>query len=224
MGTRSDPARTSSSWRGSGAGGARREKSVVREYVEAALWALALTLFLRAFVIQAFRIPTQSMENTLLIGDFLFVNKFEYGPKIPFTHIRFPGIRKPRPGDVIVFQYPQDPSKDYIKRCVAVGGQTVEMRDKDLYVDGRRTVEPYVIHSRPDTIPAGYERRDNHPPFTVPPGRLYMMGDNRDNSYDSRYWGPVDMDLVKGRAMFIYWSWDGTRRWPRWDRLLRLIR
>jgi signal peptidase I len=202
----------------------RRAKSVVREYVEAALWALALTLFLRAFVIQAFRIPSQSMENTLLIGDFLFVNKFEYGPKIPFTHVRLPGLRPPRPGDVIVFQFPQDPSKDYIKRCVAVGGQTVEVRNKQVFVDGKPRVEPYVIHSRPEVLPGGYDRRDNCGPFTVPRGRLFMMGDNRDNSYDSRYWGPVDMDLVKGHAMFIYWSWDGERNWPRWERLFRVIR
>src|SRR5206468_353015 len=109
-----------------------KRRNQVREYVEAALWALVLTLFLRAFVIQAFRIPSESMLDTLLVGDFLFVNKFEYGPKLPFTHIRFPGIRKPKTGDVIVFQYPQDPSKDYIKRCIATGGQTLEIRDKKV--------------------------------------------------------------------------------------------
>src|SRR6266849_7843668 len=101
-------------------------RSIVKEYVEAALWALVLTLFLRAFVIQAFRIPSESMLDTLLVGDFLFVNKFEYGPKIPFSHIRFPGLHGPHRGDVIVFQFPQDPTKDFIKRCVATGGQTVE--------------------------------------------------------------------------------------------------
>src|SRR5262245_15806907 len=178
---------------------AKRSKSIVREYVEAALWALVLTFFLRTFVIQAFRIPSQSMENTLLIGDFLFVNKFEYGPKIPFTHVRLPGLRKPKPGDVIVFQFPQNPRTDFIKRCVAVVVLTGEMRNKQLYVDAKPRVEPYVIHSRADTLPAGYDHRDNTGPFTVPAGRLFMMGDNRDNSYDSRYWGPVDMDLVKGR-------------------------
>ncbi len=201
----------------------KRRKSVLQEYVEAALWALAITLFLRAFVIQAFRIPSQSMEDTLLIGDYLFVNKFQYGPKIPFTHARLPGLGKPRPNDVIVFQYPQDPSKDYIKRCVAVGGQTVEIRDKRVYVDGKPRIEPYAIHKESRVLPGGFEHRDNIPPFTVPPGRLFMMGDNRDNSYDSRYWGPVDLDLVKGRAMFIYWSWDAQRHWPRWNRIFRVI-
>src|SRR5678815_5696977 len=105
-------------------------RSVVREYVEAALWALVLTLFLRAFVIQAFRIPSESMIETLLVGDFRFVNKIEYGPKIPFTHVRLPGLRQPKHGDEIVFQFPQDPSKDYIKRCIATVGQTLQVNEK----------------------------------------------------------------------------------------------
>src|SRR4030066_2597802 len=113
-----------------------KPRSILREYVEAGLWALALTLFLRAFVIQAFRIPSESMKDPLLVGDFLFVNKFEYGPKIPFTHVRLPGLRDPRRGDVIVFQFPQDPSKDFIKRCIATGGQTLEVKDKQVVVDG----------------------------------------------------------------------------------------
>jgi signal peptidase I len=183
-----------------------------------------LTLFLRAFVIQAFRIPSESMRDTLLVGDFLFVNKFEYGPKIPFTQIRLPGLRSPQPGDVIVFQFPQDPSKDFIKRCVAVGGQTVEVKDKQLVVDGAPREESYVIHTDPNVRPAGYDFRDNFGPFTVNAGELFMMGDNRDNSNDSRYWGALDMNLVKGRAMFLYWSWDSERNWPRWNRLFHLIR
>ena len=200
-----------------------KKRNQVREYVEAALWALLLTLFLRAFVIQAFRIPSESMLDTLLVGDFLFVNKFEYGPKIPFTHIRLPGLRAPKTGDVIVFQYPQDPSKDYIKRCIAGGGQTIEIRDKKVFVDGRALVEPYAVHVDPNVRSAGYDYRDNYPRRSIAPGELFMMGDNRDNSNDSRFWGTVAMDLVKGRAMFIYWSWDGDRHWPRWARLLRVI-
>jgi signal peptidase I len=200
---------------------AARRKNVVREYVEAALWALVLTFVLRAFVIQAFRIPSESMLDTLLVGDFLFVNKFEYGPKIPFTQVRLPGLRPPKPGDVVVFQFPQDPSKDYIKRVVATGGQTVEIRDKRLTVDGRPVDEPYVRHG--ETVSRGVPR-DEFGPLAVPPGRLFMMGDNRDDSYDSRYWGPLDFGLVKGHAMFIYWSWDGTRPGPRFERLLRPIR
>jgi signal peptidase I len=198
-------------------------RSIVKEYVEAALWALVLTLFLRAFVIQAFRIPSASMQDTLLIGDFLFVNKFEYGPKIPFTHIRLPGFRKPHRGDVIVFQFPQDPTKDFIKRAIATAGETISIRDKKVSVDGRQLTEPYAIHSDPSIKPAGYDYRDNYGPFTVGPNQMFMMGDNRDNSNDSRYWGALDMDLVKGHAMFIYWSWDGERNWPRWNRIFRPI-
>jgi len=208
---------------------AKQQKSQLQEYVEAILWAVALTFVLRAFVIQAFRIPSESMVKTLLVGDFLFVNKFEYGPKIPFTHVRLPGLRKPRRGDVIVFQYPPDPSKDYIKRCIATEGQTIEVRDKDVYVDGRKLVEPYAQHIDPNEHPGGLDQRDNMQQFTVPPGYLFMMGDNRDNSYDSRFWGPVAMDLVKGRAMFIYYSTGGNSWWnyllsTRFDRMFRPIR
>ena len=206
------------------------EKSQVREYTEAILWAVVLTLFLRSFVIQAFRIPSESMCDTLLVGDFLFVNKFEYGPKIPFTHIRLPGLRHPQHGDVIVFQYPPDPSKDFIKRCIGTGGSTVEIRHKEVWLDGKRQVEPYAKHIYgPQEEPEGYSPRDNYKPPTVPPGELFMMGDNRDNSYDSRFWGTVKMDLVKGRAMFIYFSTAGDQWWNgflkiRFDRMFRPIR
>ena len=199
-------------------------RSIVKEYVEAALWALVLTLFLRAFVIQAFRIPSASMEDTLLIGDFLFVNKFEYGPKIPFTHIRLPGLRLPRRGDVIVFQFPQDPSKDFIKRCVATEGETLEIKNKVVSIDRRPLTEPYTIHSDPTVRPAGYDYRDFFGPYTVNKGQFFMMGDNRDNSNDSRYWGPLDMDLIRGRALFLYWSWDAEKNWPRWNRVFQPIR
>ena len=202
----------------------KRPKSLLREYLDTAIYAVVLTLVLRVFVVQAFRIPSESMVPTLLVGDFLFVNKFEYGAKVPFTHFRLPGITRPHPGDVIVFQYPQDPSRDYIKRCVATGGQTVEVKDKNLYVEGRPREEPYVQHSDAVVRPASIDPRDNFGPYTVPPGNLFMMGDNRDNSNDSRYWGPVDFDLVRGKAMFIYWSWDGDRNWPRFQRLFKAIR
>ncbi len=216
---------------------AGKKRSIVREYVEAALWALVLTFLLRAFVIQAFRIPSESMLNTLLVGDFLFVNKFEYGPKIPFTHVRLPGIRAPRTGDIIVFQFPLNPSQDFIKRCIATGGQTVEVRDKKVYVDGRpsEAADAHALHLDPTVQPCPPDAppypddanlrqcRDEFGPYRVPPGRLFMMGDNRENSNDSRFWGTVPMDYVKGRALFIYWSWDGGRFQPRWERLLRPI-
>ena len=202
-----------------------------REYIEAILWALVLTMVLRAFVIQAFRIPSESMLDTLLVGDFLFVNKFEYGPKIPFTHwrLRVPGLtHEPRRGDVIVFQYPNNPSEDYIKRCIATGGETVEVRNKHVIVNGDTLSEPYVIHIDASVHPSGYDVRDNFGPLTVPKGELFMMGDNRDNSNDSRFWGTVRMDYVKGRAMFIYFSTAGKNIFDaffkiRIDRLLRVI-
>jgi signal peptidase I len=215
---------------------AGKKRSVVREYVEAALWALVLVVILRAFVIQAFRIPSESMVPTLLVGDFLFVNKFEYGPKVPFTHTRLPGLRAPRIGDIIVFQYPENPRQDFIKRCVATGGQTVEVRDKAVYVDGKpaAAADAHAYHMDPTVScgprvvpfpadPALLTCRDNFGPYRVPPGYLFMMGDNRENSHDSRYWGPVPMDYVKGRAMFIYWSWDSERFLPRWTRLFRIL-
>jgi signal peptidase I len=209
------------------AGGAPKSQS--REYVEALVFALVLTMVLRAFVIQAFRIPSESMCDTLLVGDFLFVNKFEYGPRIPFTDIRLPGLRKPTHGDVIVFQYPNDPSMDYIKRCIGTPGHTVEVRHKDVYLDGRKLVEPYVKHIDPEEQPEGYTNRDNLKPPTVGPESYFMMGDNRDNSNDSRFWGTVPMKYIKGRAMFIYFSTSGDQWWNglfhiRFDRFLRIIR
>jgi signal peptidase I len=202
----------------------KRQKSLLREYVDTAVYAVVLTLLLRVFVVQAFRIPSGSMLETLQVGDFLFVNKFEYGAKIPFTDLRLPGIGKPEPGHVIVFQYPQDPRKDYIKRCVATGGQSLELRDKLLLRDGEEIDEPYALHGDPQIRPAEFDPRDNFGPVTVPSGTLFMMGDNRDFSSDSRYWGPVDFELVKGRAMFIYWSWDRDENWPRFNRLFKAIR
>ena len=204
-------------------------RSITRDYVEAIAWAVAITLALRTFVIQAFRIPSESMCDTLLVGDFLFVSKLDYGPKLPFTHVRLPGLHAPRRGEVIVFQWPEDPSKDFIKRCIATGGQTVELKHKQVFVDGVRQVEPYVKHTATNEDPAGYTPRDNYTPPTVAPGELFMMGDNRDNSNDSRFWGTVPMDLVKGRALFIYFSTAGTAWWNgllhvRFDRLFKVIR
>jgi len=202
----------------------RKPKSLLREYSEAIVYAILLTVVLRAFVLQAFRIPSESMLDTLLVGDFLFVNKLDFGPKIPFTDTRLPGLRQPGPGDVIVFQYPEDPRRDYIKRCVATGGMVVEVKDKDLFVDGKKRVEPYVKHIDASIHPGSADPRDNFGPYTVPPGNLFMMGDTRDNSNDSRFWGPVPMNLVKGRAMFLYWSWDPDKKWPRFNRILTAIR
>jgi signal peptidase I len=202
--------------------------SAFRENVESLAWAIGLMLLVRIFLIQAFRIPSESMRDTLLVGDFLFVTKLDYGAKLPFTHIRLPGIRSPRHGDIIVFQWPPDPSQDFIKRCIATGGQTVQVQHKQVLVGGKALVEPYVRHTQTDDQPAGLSPRDNFPPHTVPEGQLFMMGDNRENSADSRYWGYVPMDLVKGRALFIYFSTASQHWWSmpfyvRWERLFRMI-
>jgi signal peptidase I len=199
-----------------------RRKSLVREYAEALAFALVCTFLIRWFVVQAFRIPSGSMEDTLAVGDFLFVNKLLYGPRVPFLEARLPAFTTPHSGDVLVFKYPEDRTKDFIKRCVAVGGQTVEVRDKELYVDGIRREEPFVKHVDPMVR---VDVRDRFGPVIVPPGQLFVMGDNRDLSHDSRYWGFLDRDLVLGKAMFIYWSWDHDRKlldWiptPRWERI-----
>lgn len=186
-----------------------RAKSITREYMEALIVAGLTALLIKTFIIQAFRIPSGSMENALLIGDFLLVNKFIYGARVPLTDIRLPGIRDPKPGDVIVFQYPEDPTKDYIKRCVAIAGQAVEIQDKVLYVDGKpMPMPPEGKHISPDIYPASMTPRDNWGPVTISPGHLFMMGDNRDNSTDSRFWGPLDKRLIHGQAFILYMSWE----------------
>ena len=207
-----------------------RAKSAIREYLEALVLAVVLTIVVRGLVVQAFRIPTSSMEETLQIGDFLFVNKMVYGSEIDIgvaghqlVYHRFPAIREPKPGDVIVFRYPDDPSRDFIKRCVATGGQTVELRDKVVYVDGQAQEEPYAVHKDPRVLPREASPRDNFGPYVVPQGQLFMMGDNRDNSHDSRFWGGLPRTLVKGQAMILYWSWDADRRLPRLARLLHPV-
>ena len=194
-----------------------RRRSVVREYAVVMVQALVLALFIRSFVVQSFHIPSGSMEDTLLVGDFLLANKFVYGAKIPFTDTRLPAIRAPRRGDIIVFQAPHVP-KDFIKRCAAVEGDVVEMRGNALYVNGEMVEEPYVKLEGPAPPAADFG------PMLVPPGHLFMLGDNRNNSQDSRFWGMVDMDLVKGKAFLLYWSWDRHRHLPRLSRIGDLIR
>lgn len=197
-----------------------KKKSALRETIDVVGWAVVMAFLARSFLIQAFHIPSGSMEDTLLVGDFLFVNKFLYGPQIPFTKIRLPGIREPRPGDILVFKFPGQ-KDDFIKRCVAVEGQTVEVKRSVLYVDGEPRTEPFTKHIHGGRL-AG--RSSNFGPVTVPEGQLFMMGDNRDNSSDSRVHGFVDWDRdVKGKAIFIYWSWNGQKKFPRLDRIGDLI-
>jgi signal peptidase I len=205
---------------------------VFREYYEAILVAVIFTLFARTFVAQAFKIPTGSMEDNLLVGDHLFVNKFIYAPHWDTPLHRILPYREIRRGDVVVFKYPQDPERDFIKRAIALGGDTVEVRGKGLSVNGQVEVNPHVVHKDPQVIPdtpalpASIRNRDYFGPFVVPAGFVFCMGDNRDNSYDSRFWGPVPRTYFKGRALFIYWSYEAqpnSHEWRGWgDRVQQL--
>lgn len=209
-----------------------RQKSVVREYVEAIGFAVLLALCIRTFVVQAFKIPSGSMLPTLKIGDHLLVNKFVYGVRLPFVGTLLLPLGSPRPGDVVVFKYPQDPKLDYIKRVVAVGGQSVELRDKRLYIDGKAVEDRHAVHLDERSLSPRVSPRDQFGPVTVPQGKVFVMGDNRDNSYDSRFWGFVDVKDIRGKAMFIYWSWDieqpllspGRAGSIRWQRLGSMVR
>ena len=198
-------------------------KSQVREWVESIAIALILALFVRTFVVQAFKIPSGSMEPTLLIGDHLLVNKFLYGTKIPFTGIKVLPIREPERGDVVVFVYPVDPSKDFIKRAIGLPGDKVEVRNKKVYVNDIAISDPHAHFADDMILPRGSDPRDNFGPATVPPDSLFVMGDNRDRSYDSRFWGFVRKNEIKGKAFILYWSWDSNRFLPRLLRIGNLI-
>lgn len=205
------------------------KKSVLREYVEAIAIALVLALFIRTFVVQAFKIPSGSMEPTLLIGDHLLVNKFIYGVKNPFTGDNLVAISRPARRDIIVFKYPVNPDQDFIKRVIGVEGDTIEMVDKKLLVNGEPFVVDSAVYRDPTILPAGIKPRDNFGPITVPKDSLFVMGDNRDNSYDSRFWKFVKLSSVKGKAFILYWSWDSDWSWAaktspiRFNRLLTLL-
>lgn len=184
----------------------RLRQNVIWEYAEALIWAVALALVLTTFVVQAFKIPSGSMLETLQIGDHLLVNKFIYGLRNPFNDDYLIRGREPQAGDVIVFRYPKDRSLDYIKRIVGVPGDTLEMRNKVLYRNGAAVQEPYTQHSQPMIMIPG---RDNWGPITVPEDKFFALGDNRDDSSDSRFWGFLDRKDIRGLAWRIYWSADG---------------
>ncbi len=173
------------------------------------LWvAILLALSLKAVLLQPFTIPSGSMEDTLQIGDYILVKKYEYGYSIWNSTPRFLQFKKPRHGDILVFVYPVDHTKDFVKRCIGTPGDVIECKKKDLYINGIKQIEPYIKHIDPNIESAGdylNGMRDNFGPVTVEPGHYFMMGDNRDNSYDSRYWGQLDVKLIKGRAWAIYW-------------------
>ena len=204
-------------------GTADQAKSKFREYVESILWAVLLALIIRTCVVQSFKIPSGSMEDTLVIGDCLLVNKFIYGIKMPFIDLRLPSLRDPERGDVIVFKYPEDRSKDFIKRLVGVPGDEIRIRDKRVYVNGTLYQTPHEMHKDPLILPRELNQRDNSGPFRVPANAYFVMGDNRDNSYDSRFWGFVSNTDIVGRAFIKYWSWDQNNWRVRWQSIGKLI-
>ena len=216
------------------------KKSVVREYFESLVIAVVLALFIRTFVVQAFKIPTGSMEPNLLIGDHLLVNKLVFGPALTGVERTLLPMKEIERGDVIVFKYPEDPERDFIKRVIGLPGEQIEVRHKRVYVDGSLIDEPYAHYmEEPPPVPQEIEPdgdrqglsgdpRENYGPVAVPPKHYFVMGDNRDNSQDSRYWGFLPADYVKGKALVIYWSYEAEAgnvvTGTRWTRLLHQVR
>ncbi|HEV7503921.1 MAG TPA: signal peptidase I [Thermoanaerobaculia bacterium] len=184
------------------------ERSIWREYAEALIIAAVFLAFTNTFVVQTFYIPSGSMEDTLLIGDHLFVNRFIYGPATFEIGKKLLPLRTVRRGDIVVFRSPQDPSKDLVKRAVGVGGDTIQLINQKLYVNDKEAGDAsFALHKDPN----GFNpQRDTYGPYLVPSGHVFCMGDNRDNSYDSRFWGPLPVHLLKGRALLVYWSYGGT--------------
>lgn len=194
------------------------KKSVPREYLESVVVAVILALFIRTFIVQAFKIPTGSMEPNLLIGDHLLVNKEVYSPSLGSWESALLAKRPIRRRDVVVFKYPEDPTRDFIKRVIGLPGDTVEVRDKTVFINGKALVEPYAHfldeplgQDDPEYALRIETTRASFGPVTVPAGSLFVMGDNRDNSRDSRYWGFLPIDQVKGRALLVYWSYEASR-------------
>lgn len=192
----------------------------VWEYAEAIITALILALLIRAYVVQAFKIPSGSMIPTLAVGDHILVTKFIYGTKLPFSDKRILMFKDPEKGDIVVFKYPENPKRDFIKRVVATGGDIIEGKNKVIFVNGEPLEENYIQHTDKSL---SLEKRDNFGPMEVPKGKIFVMGDNRDQSYDSRFWGFVDTSEVIGKALIIYWSWDKEKHWIRFGRIGGLI-
>ncbi len=194
----------------------KSNRNIFQEYSEAFVVAVVLAIIIRALFVQAFKIPSSSMEPTLLVGDHILVNKLLYGIRIPFTDKRWPEFVQPRRGDVIVFVFPEDRTKDFIKRVVGIARDTIEIRNKQVILNGQPVTNPHAYFGDKGFHPA----RDNMNPVTVPPGHLFVMGDNRDFSHDSRFWGFVPLDDVKGEAFLIYYSAHADG----WRRLFKIIR
>jgi signal peptidase I len=199
-------------------------KSKLRENIEAIVIAIILALFIRTFIVQAFKIPSGSMQPTLAIGDHILVNKFIYGVKVPYIGKTIIPVKKPKHNDIIVFKYPEDPDKDFIKRLIGEPGDTVEVKNKQVYVNNMPVPNDMGVHTDSHVISGRMNPRDNFGPVTVPPQSYFVMGDNRDNSYDSRFWGFVNEKAIKGKAFIIYWSWNSEAFGVRWGRIGSLLK
>jgi len=200
-----------------------KPKSKLREYTEAILLAIVIAFFIRTFVIQAYKIPSGSMKPTLQIGDHILVSKFNYGVKLPFLRSTLIPIGTPKRGDILVFIYPEDRSKDFIKRLIGLPGDTIEIRNKKILLNGIPFNDTHGVYVDNLVIPGSVQPRDNFGPVTVPEESIFVMGDNRDESYDSRFWGFVKMKDVLGKALIIYWSWNQEDTWVRWNRIGKIL-
>jgi len=208
------------------------KKSAVREYAESLIIAVVLALFVRTWVFQAFKIPTGSMEPNLLVGDHLIVNKMIFSPSVTGLERALLPKREIRRGDIVVFKYPEEPERDFIKRVIGLPGDRLELRRKAMYINGEPLTEPYAHLDEPPSESAGVtgDLREFYGPVTVPAGQYFMMGDNRDNSQDSRYWGFLPAHYVKGRALFIYFSFEEGEsmthvlQGTRWERLFDSVK
>ncbi|MBN1545361.1 MAG: signal peptidase I [Syntrophaceae bacterium] len=198
-------------------------KDKIKEYAEAIIIAILIAFFIRTFIVQAYKIPSGSMKPTLQIGDHLLVNKFIYGVKIPFIRSTLIPIGEPKRGDIVVFIYPVERDKDFIKRVIGVGGDKVQIKNKKLYINDKPYEDPHATFDEDVVYPSSINERDNFGPVVVPKGKLFAMGDNRDHSHDSRFWGFVDIKDVMGKAFIIYWSWDSDEHWVRWDRFGKIL-
>ena len=193
----------------------KKSKPMWLDFFQTLVLALACALLIRTFLVQPFKIPSESMRNTLLVGDHLLATKFDYGLKIPFTNIYFYDGRAPERGEIIILEYPKDPDTYFIKRIVGIPGDTIEIRNKQFYRNGEPVQESYIRHTEPDKIEP---IRDNFGPIVVPPNKFFVMGDNRDNSLDSRFWGFVDRKAVVAKSRILYWSWESLTK-IRWSRI-----
>ncbi|MGD8229801.1 MAG: signal peptidase I [Desulfobacteraceae bacterium] len=194
-----------------------KKKSTLREYVEAAAIAVLLALFIRTFVVQAFKIPSGSMRPTLIEGDHILVNKFIYGVKVPYLRNTIIPLKEPKRGDIIVFIFPKDKSKDFIKRVIGLPGEKVEVAGRKVYINGELLNDPYGYYENPGEPWGNPTGKCAFCSVTVPDGHYFVLGDNRENSQDSRYWGFVPFESIKGKAFIIYWSGRN------WRRLLDLV-